>query len=92
MVPIIFREVFERDLEWKTDDDGSFDSLQKALLEHKSEELGLNPDLLMKLLEAERQSFGHARRSKIHIHIASILNEEWNPKRKFSMQNYRGSK
>lgn len=77
LVPVIFREVFGSDLDWKTDDDGAFDSVQKALLEHKSEEIGLNPDILMKLLEAERQSFGHARRSKIHINIASILNEEW---------------
>ena len=32
---------------------------------------------MAKLLEAERQSMGMARRAKIHKKIASILGEEW---------------
>lgn len=77
LVPEIYRNIFGKDLDWRKDDDGSFNSEHKQILEEKCKEAGLPEEIVMKLLEAERQSMGHARRSKIHKRIESILNEEW---------------
>jgi DNA sulfur modification protein DndC len=76
-VPKIFHEVFGYDLKWPKNDDGFFDSKQKQILQNHCEEHDVPFELLSKLLEAERQSLGVARRAKIHKKISSILGEEW---------------
>ena len=76
-VPQIFDSVFGYDLNWPKDDDGFFDSEQKSILFNHCQEFGISFELMAKLLEAERQSMGMARRAKIHKKIASILGEEW---------------
>ena len=77
LVPKIYWNIFGKNLDWKKDDDGFFNSEHRQILEEKCKEFGVTEEVLMKLLEAERQSLGHARRSKIHKRIEMILNEEW---------------
>jgi len=76
-VPKIFRDVNGYDLRWPLDDDGSFDSDQKALLSSLSQEHNLPFDLLAKLLEVERQSSGMTRRAGIQKALNSVLSQEW---------------
>jgi DNA sulfur modification protein DndC len=76
-VPDIYRGVTGKDLEWPIDDNGSFDANQKALLESLCKEEEVPFELLAKLLEAERQSDGMARRAEIQKRLTTILYEEW---------------
>lgn len=76
-VPQIYEEVFNNSIEWPNDDDGFFDIEQKQILENHCKEHGVPFELISKLLEAEKQSQGLARRSKIHKNINKILAEEW---------------
>jgi len=76
-VPKLFFNTFGFDLNWSKDDDGFFDEKQKTILENLCKEYDVPFDLMAKLLEAERQSMGMARRAKVHKKIQSILGEEW---------------
>jgi DNA sulfur modification protein DndC len=78
-VPILYREINGCDLDWRTDDNGHFDSEQKSLLSQLCEQSELPFDLLARLLEAERRSDGMARRAGIQKAISSVLAEEWRP-------------
>ncbi|MEX1014538.1 MAG: DNA modification system-associated small protein, partial [Candidatus Paceibacterota bacterium] len=62
---------------WSKDDDGFFDSKQKSMLENLCNEFDVPFELMSKLLEAEKQSMGMARRAKVHKRIESVLGEEW---------------
>lgn len=88
-VPKIFYDVFQFDLHWKSDDDGMFDSSHKNLLHSICIEYDVPIELMTKLLEAERQSIGMARRSKIHKRIESILSEEWRDEEQIIDDNLR---
>lgn len=76
-VPRIYRQMNGYDFAWPVDDDGHFDAHQKALLESICKEYDIPFGLIAKLLEAERQTHGMARRADIQKHIASILGQEW---------------
>lgn len=76
-VPQIFRAVNGYDLNWPVDDDGGFTAEQKALLSSLCQEYGVPFELVARLLEAERQSAGMARRANIQKAIATILGQEW---------------
>lgn len=86
-VPKIFNEVFDFEMDWPKDDDGHFNSDQKELLKNHCKEHDVPFDLVAKLLEAERQSMGVARRAKIHKKIASILGEEWRSEEEILEEN-----
>ena len=79
-VPKIFRAINDYDLNWPMDDDGGFDSDQKALLSSLCQEHNLPFDLLAKLLEVERQSSGMTRRAGIQKALNSVLSQEWSSK------------
>lgn len=89
-VPNIFHNVFGFDLNWAKDDDGFFNSDQKQLLENLCQEYDVPFELMAKLLEAERQSVGMARRAKIHKNIESILGEEWRSEEEILEENTNG--
>lgn len=76
-VPEIYRRVMGEDLEWPVDDDGGFTAHDKQLLAGICREHDVPLDLVAKLLEAERQTAGMARRASIQSRIAAVLNEEW---------------
>lgn len=76
-VPQIYRKVTGEDLTWPVDDDGYFDSEQKALLASICQEYEVPFDLVAKLLEVERQSAGMARRAGIQKEISGVLSRDW---------------
>ena len=86
-VPKIFNGIFDFEMDWPKDDDGYFDSKQKEILKNHCKEHDVPFELLAKLLEAERQSIGVARRAKIHKNIASILGEEWRSENEILQEN-----
>lgn len=76
-VPKIFRAVNGYDLNWPIDDDGAFDTEQKALLSSLCQEYNIPFDLLARLLEVERQSSGMIRRAGIQKALNLVLSQEW---------------
>jgi DNA sulfur modification protein DndC len=76
-VPRIYQRATGKDISWPKDDDGSFDEDQRLILDGLCREYDVPFELLAKLLEAERQTDGMARRADIHKRIRSLLNEEW---------------
>ena len=76
-VPIIFREVMGRDLEWPVDDLPTFSQRDRQLLNTLCEAEGVPPNLIAKLLDTERQYLGMRRRAGIFDRIEKILAENW---------------
>lgn len=76
-VPIIFREVMGRDLEWPIDDLPTFSQRDRQLLNALCEAEGVPPELVAKLLDTERQYLGMRRRAGIFHRIEKILAENW---------------
>ena len=76
-VPIIFREVMGRDLEWPVDDWPTFSQRDRQLLNTLCEAEGVPPNLIAKLLDTERQYLGMRRRAGIFDRIEKILAENW---------------
>lgn len=76
-VPRIYREVMGTDLDWIQDDLGSFSSDEGNLLESICRKHDIPVQLVMKLLDVERQVQGMRRRSAIYSRIEDVLSEEW---------------
>lgn len=76
-VPRIFRDVSGHDLEWPRDDDAPFDAGHKALLSSICEEYEVPFELVARMLEAERQMRGMARRAGIYKALGAELAREW---------------
>ncbi|HPZ14422.1 MAG TPA: DNA phosphorothioation system sulfurtransferase DndC [Bacillota bacterium] len=76
-VPRIYREVMGTDLDWIQDDLGSFSGEEGKLLESICRKHDVPVQLVMKLLDVERQVQGMRRRSGIYSRIEDVLSEEW---------------
>ena len=76
-VPKIYRKVNGHDWDWPVDDDGHFDADHRMLLANICEEYDVPLELVARMLEAERQSRGMARRAGIHKALAAELAREW---------------
>lgn len=76
-VPQISKNIATDNFEWPSDDNGQFDADNKHLLENICKEYDMPFALLAKLLEAELQSNGMARRANIQKQISSVLKREW---------------
>lgn len=78
-VPKIYRDVMGYDLDWREDDLGSFTAHERDILHEacEDEDDDVNPELVMKLLDVERQLQGMNRRSSIYNRIDQTLREEW---------------
>jgi len=76
-VPKIFYKVNGYDPGWPVDDDGYFDMDHKALLDSVCREHDVPFELIARMLEAERQARGMARRAGIHKALAAELVREW---------------
>ena len=80
-LPKIYEEVYNFPINWEIDDlIGEFSVEDANILNELCEKNNLNPLLIMKLLEIERQTFGMKRRSSIFNKITKIFNEEWRSK------------
>ena len=76
-VPSIYQNICNKDLEWLSDDNQSFDADHHSLLRSICKEYDVPFDLVAKLLEAERKANGMARRAGIYKDLSSILGQEW---------------
>lgn len=76
-VPRIFREINGSDLKWPADDDAPFDAEHKALLSSICSEYDVPFELVARMLEAERQMKGMARRAGIYKALGAELAREW---------------
>lgn len=76
-VPVIFREVMGRDLDWPVDDLPTFSQEDRQVLNVLCESEGVPPELVAKLLDTERQYLGMRRRAGIFDQIGKVLAENW---------------
>ena len=76
-VPVIFREVMGRDLDWPVDDLPTFSQEDRQVLNALCESEGVPPELVAKLLDTERQYLGMRRRAGIFDRIEKVLAENW---------------
>lgn len=76
-VPLIYRAVLGRDLDWAHDDSGTFGSRELQILQEVCETIDIPPQLVAKLLDLERNLMGMHRRASIYTGIDRILREEW---------------
>ena len=76
-VPVIFRAIMERDLDWPVDDLPTFSQGDRQLLDTLCESDGVPPELVAKLLDTERQFLGMRRRAGIFDRIEKVLAENW---------------
>lgn len=75
--PRIFYKVNGYNLDWPADDDTSFDADHKALLSGICREYDVPFELVARMLEAERQMRGMARRAGIYKALDAELAREW---------------
>jgi len=76
-VPAIFRAATNRDLPWPQDDAVLFGMNERALLAQVCAEEAVPLDLLMTLIEGQRQNGGVGGRTAVHARIDEILRSEW---------------
>lgn len=76
-VPKIYREVTGTDLDWIADDQPTFSSEERAMLDAICDRYEVPSTMVAKLLDVERELHGMSRRSSIHQRIASVLEEDW---------------
>lgn len=76
-LPLIYRNVFGRDLDWSQDDAGAFTQVDEDLLNELGTEHQVPSTLVRKLLDLEVSMDGLAKRRGMTDRIHSILTEEW---------------
>lgn len=76
-VPTIYNEVMDDDLDWVTDDLGSFGELEAEVLGEVCEDHDVQPELIKRLLDTEFQHYGMKRRASIYSHIDKVMREDW---------------
>ncbi len=77
LVPTIYRQAVGRELMWPQDDASLFSQEDADILAEISAEHGIPTDMVLKLIQMERNMAGMARRSAIFDRIDAILGEEW---------------
>lgn len=76
-IPKIYKDITKDDLDWVQNDAGSFSYSESKLLTKICEKHDVQPDLLISLLDVEKQIQGMMRRSTVYTKIDSILRQEW---------------
>jgi DNA sulfur modification protein DndC len=76
-VPRIYREVAGADLPWPQDDGAVFGASERALLAQICAEEELPLELMLALIESQRQSSTLTGRTAIHARIDEVLRSEW---------------
>ena len=80
-LPKIYESVYNKKINWEIDDlIGEFSLEDSEVLHDICQTHNINPRLIMKLLEVERQYFGMKRRAMIYSKISKVFNEEWRTK------------
>nr|BDD46372.1 hypothetical protein 1 [Halieaceae bacterium] len=77
-LPKIFKSVYPNEsIDWVEDDTGVFSARDQKLLKSIEAELGVSAELIMKLVEAEVEVSGLARRRGLLDKLRSILARDW---------------
>lgn len=76
-VPGIYREVTGADLPWPQDDGAVFGASERALLGQICAEEEIPLELMLALIESQRQSSTLTGRTAIHARIDEVLRSEW---------------
>ena len=76
-IPGIYRQVTGQDLPWPHDDGVVFGSSERALLAQICAEEELPLDLMLALIESQRQGGALTGRTVIHARIDEVLRSEW---------------
>jgi DNA sulfur modification protein DndC len=76
-VPAIYRTATGRDLPWPQDDGALFGAGERALLAQICAEEDVPLDLMLALIESQRQQGALSGRSAIHARIDEVLRSEW---------------
>jgi DNA sulfur modification protein DndC len=65
------------DLDWVTDDLGSFGEFEAEVLNEVCEEHDVPAELIKRLLDTEFQHYGMKRRASIYSQIDKVMKEDW---------------
>jgi DNA sulfur modification protein DndC len=76
-IPGIYRDATGRDLSWPQDDGAIFGSAERALLAQICAEEEVPLDLMLALIESQRQHGTLTGRTVIHARIDEVLRSEW---------------
>ncbi|VFS56733.1 putative sulfurtransferase DndC [Leminorella grimontii] len=76
-LPGIYREVYQKDLDWVVDDQSRFDASDAELLAQIAQEFDVEPEMVMKLIELEISMEGLSRRQGIFEKVSTILKQDW---------------
>lgn len=76
-LPGIYREVYEKDLDWVVDDQSRFDASDADLLMQIGQGFDVAPEMVMKLIELEVSMEGLSRRQGIFDKLGTILKQDW---------------
>lgn len=76
-VPIIYHQVTGRDLPWPQDDGAVFGASERALLAQMCAEEEVPLNLMLALIESQRQHGALSGRTVIHARIDEVLRSEW---------------
>ena len=79
-IPKIYNEIIGESLNWISDDNAIFGTNEKELLTAICEQHGLNPLLLMGLIDVEQAHQGMAVRRGIYDKLGSVLGKDWRTK------------
>jgi DNA sulfur modification protein DndC len=76
-LPAIYRETTGQDLPWPEDDGAVFGAAERALLAQICAEEEVPLDLMLALIESQRQHGALTGRTAIHARIDEVLRSEW---------------
>ncbi len=76
-VPAIYRAATGRDLPWPQDDGAVFGAAERALLAQICAEEDVPLDLMLALIESQRQHGALTGRTAIHARLDEVLRSEW---------------
>ncbi len=76
-IPAMYRQITGQDLPWPHDDGAVFGASERALLAQICAEEELPLDLMLALIESQRQGGALTGRTVIHARIDEVLRSEW---------------
>lgn len=76
-VPVIVREVLGHDLDWVVEDAVNFTADDGQLLDEICRTHNVPTELVVRLLDVEREAHGLKRRHAVHTRIEDLFRQEW---------------
>jgi len=76
-LPLIYRDVYGKDLDWVINDNNSFGEVEAQILQQLGNEHDVSPEMIQKLLDLEVSLEGLSRRTGVFEKIGSLLKRDW---------------